>query len=75
MDLWLISANDKTHIRATSVHGMLWLQTHFDNSQWEAISSQRIILDKTNAEMLSIDAQEAGLILNSVQSASILNKI
>jgi len=75
MDLLLISSSDKTHIRATSIHGMLWLQTHFDNSQWEAISSQTIILDKNNAEMLSMDAQEAGLILNSVQSASILNKI
>ena len=75
MDLLLISSSDKTHIRATSVHGMLWLQTHFDNSQWEAIASQRIILKKNNAEMLSMDAQEAGLILNSVQSASILNKI
>ena len=75
MDLWIISSNDKTQIRATSVHGMLWLQTHFDNSQWEAIASQRIILNKNNAEMLSMDAQEAGLILNSVQSASILNKI
>jgi len=75
MDLWLISSNDNTHIRATSVHGMLWLQTHFDNSQWEAISSQRIVLNKNNAEMLSMDAKEAGLILNSVQSSSILNKI
>ena len=74
MDLWLISSSEKTHIRATSVHGMLWLQTHFDNSQWEAISSQRIILNKNNAEILSMDAQEAGLILNSVQTTSILNK-
>ena len=75
MDLLLISSSDKTHIRASSVHGMLWLQTHFDNSQWEAISSQRIILDKKNAEMLYLDAQEAGLILNSVQSEAILSKI
>ena len=74
MDLWIISSNDKTQIRATSVHGMLWLQTHFDSSQWEAISSQRIILNKNNAEILSMDAQEAGLILNSVQTASTLNK-
>ena len=75
MDLCLVSSNDKTHIRATSVHGILWLQTHFDNSQWEAISSQKIILSKDSAEMLSMDAQQAGLILNSVHSASILNKI
>ena len=71
----IVPSNEKTHIRATSVHGMLWLQTHIDISQLEAISSQKIILNKSNAEMLSMDAQEAGLILNSVQSASILNKI
>ncbi len=75
MDLWFVSSSEKTHIRAISVHGMLWLQTHFESSTWEAISSQRVVLSKNNAEMLAQDALKAGLILNSVQSGAILSKI
>ena len=75
MDLWLISSNNKTHIRPTSVHGILWLQTHFEESEWEAISSQAIVLSRTDADLLTEDALEAGLIINSVQSAISLSKI
>ncbi len=75
MDLWLVSSNDKTHIKPTSVHGMLWLQTHFETNQWEAISSHRVFLDKSNAKLLSDDAKQAGLIIHSVQAATTLNKI
>ncbi len=75
MDLWLISSGNRTHIRATSVHGMLWLQTHFETSEWEAISSQQVVLSKNNAEMLTNDAKQAGLILNSVPTLASLSKI
>ncbi|KGG10846.1 hypothetical protein EV11_1845 [Prochlorococcus sp. SS52] len=53
---------------------MLWLQTHFEASQWEAIASEEVMLTKDNAEMLANDAMEAGLILNSVPSVSFLSK-
>ena len=75
MDLWLVPSRNQTHIRATSVHGMLWLQPHFESNLWEAISSQKVVLTKNNAEMLAHDAQKAGLILNSVPSVSCLSKI
>ncbi len=75
MDLWLVSSSDKTHIRPTSIHGMLWLQTHFENIHWEAIASHSIFLDKSNAKILVNDAKQAGLIIHSVQPAITLNKI
>ena len=66
MDIWFIKSNDRVHLRAGSVHGMLWLQTHFESNHWEAIASEQVTLTKSNANMLADDAKEAGLIINSV---------
>ena len=66
MDIWFINSNDRVHVRATSVHGMLWLQTHFESNHWEAIASEQVTLNKSNAQMLVQDAKQAGLIINSV---------
>ena len=43
---------------------MLWLQTHFENEQWEALSDIKVIISKENSELLIKDATSAGLILN-----------
>tara|TARA_Y100000814_G_C12105727_1_gene325319 strand:+ start:358 stop:579 length:222 start_codon:yes stop_codon:yes gene_type:complete len=66
MDIWFINSNDRVHVRAASVHGMLWLQTHFESNHWEAIASEQVTLNKNNAQMLVQDAKQAGLIINSV---------
>ncbi len=73
MDISFIPFDNQINIRAESVHGMLWLQTHFESTHWEAISSKKVLLSNQNAQMLSIDANKAGLIINSVQSISYLN--
>ncbi len=66
MDIWFINSNDRVHVRAASVHGMLWLQTHFESDHWEAIASEQVTLNKSNAMLLANDANEAGLIINAV---------
>ena len=66
MDIWFINSSERVHIRAASVHGMLWLQTHFESNHWEAIASEQVTLNKSNAALLAQDAKEAGLIINSV---------
>ena len=68
MDICLVNINNKTHIRPSSVHGMLWLQTHFENSHWEAISSEQVVLSNKDSELLLNDAKQAGLKLNSFTS-------
>ncbi len=68
MDIWLVKTNDWTHIRPASVHGMLWLQTHFINDQWETLAMGNAKLPTKDAENLSKDAEEAGLSLHSVES-------
>ena len=66
MDIWFINSSERVHVRAASVHGMLWLQTHFESNHWEAIASEQVTLNKSNADLLAQDAKEAGLIINSV---------
>ena len=66
MDIWFINSGERIHMRATSVHGMLWLQTHFESNHWEAIASEQVTLNKSNAQMLAQDVKQAGLIINSV---------
>ena len=75
MDISLTENRNGTQIEPKSIHGMLWLQTHFENIHWEAIASHSIFLDKSNAKILVNDAKQAGLIIHSVQPAITLNKI
>ena len=71
MDIWLIGTQEGTQIRPTSIHGMLWLQTHFEDEEWEALASSQVKLPDQDAKQLSSDAQEAGLNLNFLPSLSI----
>ena len=74
MDISFETTNNRTHLRVKSIHGMLWLQTHFESIHWEAIAFEQVLLTNPNAEMLADDARKAGLIINSVQSMSYSDK-
>ena len=41
--------------------GMLWLQTHFTNQDWEAISEGAATLSEPDALKVANDADYAGL--------------
>ena len=64
MDIRFIQVENQINIKVESVHGMLWLQTHFDSSSWESIASKEVLLSKEDAILLSSDAEEAGLLIN-----------
>ena len=68
MDIWLLRSKEWTHIRPRSVHGMLWLQTHFEDAHWESIASDKVKISNSEADNLSKDALNAGLNLNCVPS-------
>ena len=74
MDILLIGADESTYVRPASIHGMLWLQTHFDNDHWEAIASNQVSIPKSDAHNLSQDAKKAGLILSTLPTLSIAGK-
>ncbi len=71
MDICLIETKEGAQIRPSSVHGILWLPTHFENSHWEEIASHQVRLSKLDAKVLSNDAKEAGLTLHFIPALTI----
>ena len=75
MDISLSEKRIGTQIQPKSVHGILWLQTHFESNHWESISDGLVIIPTKDAEMLGEDAREAGLNVNFINSLSQIDKI
>ena len=75
MDISLSNKRNGTQIEPKSVHGILWLQTHFESEHWESISNGQVIVPRQDAEMLGGDAQNAGLNVNFINSLIQIDKI
>ena len=75
MDISLFDKRNGTQIEPKSVHGILWLQTHFESEHWESISNGLVMIPIKDAEMLNVDAQNAGLNVNFINSLSQIDKI
>ena len=75
MDSCLANIDNKLNksIKPTSVLGILWLQTHFESDQWEALINNSVIISKENSELLVKDATQAGLKIESVSGVSMLD--
>ena len=75
MDIRLSDKQNGIQIEPKSVHGILWLQTHFESNHWESISNDLVIIPSKDAEMLGEDATQAGLNVNFINSLSQIDKI
>ena len=75
MDIWLIGTDSGTHIRSTSVHGMLWLQTHFEEEHWESIADNLVKIPNLEARDLAEDATAAGININYLPSLNTANQL
>ena len=75
MDICLINIDDKLNksLQPKSVFGMLWLQTHFENDEWDALSNNSVIISAKNSKFLISDATNAGLIVKSFSGISKLD--
>ena len=75
MDICLVNIDNNSNksIKPTSVFGMLWLQTHFENDKWEAISNNEVIISKENSKLLIKDATSAGLNIKLFSVVSMLD--
>ena len=71
MDICLIKTEKDAQIRPVSIHGMLWLQTHFEATHWESLASSLVKLSLENAIELSKDAKKAGLELSCMLAHSV----
>ena len=52
---------------------MLWLQTHFEDDKWEALSNSTVIISEENAKLLIEDATNAGLNIKCFSDISMLD--
>ena len=59
--------------RPKTAIGMLWLQTHFENDQWEALSNSTVIISEENSKLLIEDATNAGLNIKCFSDISMLD--
>ena len=75
MDICLINIDNNLNksLQARSAVGMLWLQTHFENDQWEALSNRAVIISEENSKLLIEDASNAGLDIKTFSNISMLD--
>ena len=75
MDIYLKTIDNKCNqsIIPSSVHGMLWLQTHFEDEQWQALSEGRVTISDIDAKLICKDADLAGLKIEYISEISILD--
>ena len=64
MDIQLVDVIDQVFVVPQSIHGVLWLQTHFEEDDWDALTSGAVTISRTDAVMLVIDAEDAELIVH-----------
>lgn len=60
-DLALIEIRQGFRLLPTSVHGLVWLQTHFESGSWPALAAGEVRLDVDSSKELVGDACNAGL--------------
>ena len=75
MDISLSEKRNGTQIEPMSVHGILWLQTHFESNHWESLSNGVVLIPTNDAQMLFQDAKQAGINVSFINSLSQLDKI
>ena len=74
MDISLTDKRNGTQIEPISIHGILWLQTHFESMHWESLSNGLVIIPSKDAKMLGEDAEQAGINVSFINSLSQLEK-
>ena len=75
MDICITNVDNKSNksLRPLSIHGMLWLQTHFENDQWEALSHNKVIISEIDSKLLIEDANLAGITVELMSDISIMD--
>ena len=75
MDICLITIDNHQNksLQPKTAIGMLWLQTHFENDKWEALSNSTVIISEENSQLLIEDATNAGLNIKCFTDISMLD--
>ncbi len=75
MDISLTNNRNGTQIEPRSIHGILWLQTHFESEHWESLSNGIVTIPTNDAKMLGQDALAAGINVSFINSLSQIDRI
>ena len=75
MDICITNVDNKSNksLKPLSIYGMLWLQTHFENDQWEALSHNKVIISEIDSKLLIEDANLAGITVELMSDISIMD--
>ena len=75
MDLCLINIDKYLNksLKPKSILGMLWLQTHFENEHWDALSNNKLVISEENSKLLIEDATRADLNVKSFSGISMMD--
>jgi hypothetical protein len=65
-DITLTPMGDSYRLTPGTVHGQLWLQTHFESKTWDLICSGTVRLTAESCRSLQSDAHQAGLQVCSI---------
>ena len=75
MDIFLVGTKEGVQIRPVTIHGILWLQTHFEESHWSALAESLVKLPLNDAKILAQDAAEAGINLNQLTELQVARSL
>ena len=75
MDIGLSQTGESIQIHPLTVHGILWLQTHFPDEHWEALAESRVKLPLQDGEILFNDASDAGVTLSYISKSELTNSV
>ena len=70
MDISLNRTNKGSIINVKSIHGMLWLQIHFEAKYWDHIASDQVLIPNNDADELIFDAKKSGLVIGDLINSS-----
>ena len=63
-DLQVVTLREKVIIAPRSAVGMLWLQSHFEEKEWDTLSNGSFLLTRAEAAMMVEDAEDGGLLVD-----------
>ncbi len=60
-DIFLVGMGEFVFVVPKTAAGMIWLQTHFDEDEWDSLAASLVTISQGDAEMLMDDARGMGL--------------
>jgi len=67
-DIILAASGDAFFISPETAAGLVWLQCHFPQDEWDYLTMGASFIDCMSASMLTIDAEDSGLMVELTEA-------